>query len=170
MTRKEKTQENRFATKIAPILDQLAILCERFNMPMVAAVQLFENEETGARVATQATLPKEMSLPLSISVSLMNGSTKVSVENNTLQLLVPKGVMPDNLKQYSETELDTEIDEVIDEIDTIIEHAKHCEDCAELMQDYLGEAGTPENNLTDLIEELKKSKLPFVFPKNNNIH
>ena len=51
MTRKEKTQQNRFDKKIAPLLKELADLCDKFEMPMLAAVQLFENDEEIGRAS-----------------------------------------------------------------------------------------------------------------------
>ena len=173
MTRKEKTQQNRFDKKIAPLLKELADLCEKFEMPMLAAVQLFENEEDGARVNTSATHPQAMSLPMTLSTSLMNGTTQVRIsEDNTLQLTIPKKDMPEELKSFAESE-----DE--DELEPLALHAMHCEDCNILMQEAIARGERVDNivvpnhegnGLRELIKDLKKAKLPFIIPKNNLVH
>lgn len=176
MTRKEKTQQNRFDKKIAPILKELTALCKKFDMPMLTAIQLFENEEEGARVSTTATHPQGMSLPMTLSTSLMNGTTQVRIaEGNMLQLIMPKGEMPEELKPYAR-ERGVPFEE--DELEPLVEHAMHCEDCNELMQEAIlrGErvdnivVPKHEDGLMDLLEDIKKSKLPFIVPKNNIVH
>lgn len=101
MTRKEKTQQNRYDTKIAPLIEELTKLCKKFEMPMLVSVQLFENELEGARVATHIAQAENMSLPMSLGSSIMNGSTEVRItDDNCLQLAVPKEYMPDKLQPY----------------------------------------------------------------------
>jgi hypothetical protein len=181
MTRKEKTQQNRFDTKIAPIIKELTKLCKKFNMPMLTSVQLFENEENGARVITQVTNTEEMSLPMTLSTSLMNGTTQVRITDNVLQLAMPKGSMPDGLKQFDNAYegVDSDIELTEDDFEPLRDHASHCEDCAILMQEAI-EAGENVDNivvpkhddvrLRDLLNEMKNNKLPFIMPKNDIIH
>lgn len=181
MTRKEKTQQNRFDTKIAPLLKELTKLCDKFGMPMLTAVQLFENDETGARVNTQATHPQEMSLPMTLSTSLMNGSTKVRIDaSNMLQLVMPKNEIPEMLKKYA-VEGDVSMSELFtdEELEPLPLHATHCDDCRILMEEAILRGERVDNivvpkhddvGLKDPLDELKKSKLPIIFPKNNIIH
>lgn len=172
MTRKEKTQQNRFDKKIAPLLKELADLCDKFEMPMLAAVQLFENDEDGARVNTSATHPQAMSLPMTLSTSLMNGTTQVRIsEDNQLQLIIPKKDMPEELRPFAQSEED--------DLEPLVLHALHCEDCNILMQEAIARGESIDNivvpshdgdTLRDLIKELKKERLPFIIPKNSIVH
>lgn len=179
MNRKEKTQQNRYDTKIAPVLEQLSKLCEKFEMSMITSIQLYENEKDGARVATQATHPEEMSLPMSLSTSLLRGTTKVRVgDNNAIQLIMPKNEMPENLKQYARDAAPPS-DFGDDGFEPLTEHAKHCNDCNTLMEESIARGERVDNilvpshddtGLIELIDELRKSKVPFIAPKNNTIH
>lgn len=181
MNRKEKTQQNRFDTKIAPLVEELTKLCEKFGMPMLTSVQLFENEADGARVNTVAAHPLEMSIPMTLSTSLMNGSTRVRIDdNNTIQLIMHRANMPDVLKPYTlepQTVENSEYDE--DDLELLTEHVEHCDDCKLLMDEAVERGERVDNivvprhedaGLIELLDELKKSKIPFVMPKNNNIH
>ena len=174
MTRKERTQQNRFDKKIAPLLQELAELCEKFEMSMLASVQLYVNDDDGARVNTSATHPQGMSLPMTLSTSLMNGTTQVRIsEENTLQLIIPKGEMPDELKQFADNPYQEE------ELEPLALHAMHCPECYALMTEAIARGERIDNivvprhddvALQSLAEELKKSKMPFIIPKNNTIH
>ena len=180
MNRKEKTQQNRYDTKIAPLLKELTKLCDKFGMPMLTAVQLFENEENGARVNTQATHPEEMSLPMTLSTSLMNGSTQVRVaEGNMLQLIMPKGEMPEPLKEYARDSYSSELPYVEDELESLVQHSTHCEDCRMLMEEAIMRGERVDNivvpphddmDMVDLLRTMKESKIPFIIPKNNIVH
>lgn len=177
MTRKEKIQQTRFNTKIVPLIKELTKLCNKFNMPMLASVQLFENAEEGAHVATHATHPQEMSLPMMLSTSLMNGATQVRIANNSLQLIMPKETILGELKKYSRKE-DGDTNSA-SEAEPLAEHAKHCKDCAILMEEAVLRGERIDNivvpkhaeaGLAELIDELKAIKLPFIMSKNNIIH
>lgn len=180
MNRKEKTQQNRFDKKIAPLLEELSALCEKFGMPMVTSVQVFENEENGARVSTLVAHPQDMSLPMSLSTSLMNGTTRVRIgENNTIQLIVPKKEMPENLKSYARDAVPRDFDLQDDGLEPLVEHAQHCEDCRILMEEAIENGENIDNivvprheddGLVSLMRELRKAKIPFIMPKNNIIH
>lgn len=180
MTRKEKTQQNRFDTKIAPLLKELGKLCKKYDMPMLMAVQLFEDEE-GARVSTTTSHPDSMSLPMTLSSSLMNGTTQVRIaENNMLQFIIPKGEMPEELRPYARATREPVPHEYAkDELEPLVEHATHCEDCNTLMQEAILRGERVDNivvpkhdeaGLMELLEGIKKAKLPFIIPKNNIIH
>lgn len=182
MTRKEKTQQKRYDTKIAPLLKELTKLCTKFEMPMITAVQLFDNEETGARVNSHASCILGMSLPMTLSTSLMNGSTKVRIDNNMLQLVMPKGSVPQPLQKYTdEGDVDTMQSELIDadDLEPLELHAEHCADCRLLMEEAILRGERVDNvvvpkhddaGLVELLDAIKTAKLPFIIPKNNIVH
>jgi hypothetical protein len=158
MTRKEKTQQNRFDKKIAPLLQKLANLCEEFDMPMITSVQLFSSEEDGARVCTSATHQLKMSLPMTLSTSLMNGTTKVRISDNAIQFM------------------DTPVS---DDLESLVEHAQHCEACNDLMMEAISRGECVDNilvpphedyDIASLLDEMKDNKLPFIIPKNDIVH
>lgn len=132
MTRKEKTQQKRFDTKIAPLLQEVADLCAKFDMSLLASVQLYIDDESNARIEAFVTHPQNMALPMTLSTSLMRGTTQVSVSENTLRLVIPKGEMPEELKAFTDNRYD------------------------------------PLQTLSDELAET--NVMPFIIPKNNQIH
>lgn len=174
MNRKEKQQQARFDTEISPLLDQLSDLCVKYEMPMVAAVQLFESKKTGARVSAQSANQEIMALPMLLSQSLLSGQTKVTIkDNNTLQLALPQdsvGLLAPFLDKPETPESDFEL---------LTVHAVDCEDCNEIMEQLILEGTRVDNILVpkhgseseNLITELKASKLPLIMtPKQSIIH
>ena len=66
-----------------------------------------------------------------------------------------------------------------DELEPLVEHAAHCEDCNTLMQEAILRGERVDNivvpkhdeaGIMELLEDIKKAKLPFIIPKNNIIH
>jgi hypothetical protein len=175
MNRKEKQQQTRFNKEIEPLLDQLSALCVKYDMPMLAAVQLFENEETGARVSAQSANQEIMALPMLLSQSLLSGETKVVVkDNNTLQLLLPKA--DSELQNYmSNVETDSAVE---GDFEPLTAHAATCEECNEIMEELILQGTRVDNILVpkhnseseNLIADIKKSKMPFIMPREYIIH
>lgn len=175
MTRKERTQQNRFDKKIAPIIQELADLCEKFEMPLVTSVQVYTSEN-GARTKTSIASPDGMSLPMMLSTSILNGSIQLEITQNHLKLHIPKSELK-RLRTHSDYE-ETD-DRRDDEPEPLAIHAQHCEDCNILMKEALARGERIDNivvprhddaGLSDLIEELEKNKFPFIMAKNNIIH
>jgi len=97
----EKKQENVFQERIEPLIEELSSLCEEFGMAMVASVQLYTNDETGARTATQVIHPKLMSAAMAMSTSLLNGGVEIKVANGVPELVFNLDEFPEELEPYT---------------------------------------------------------------------
>lgn len=155
MTRKEKTQQNRYDKQIAPLLDQIATLCEKYKMPFLTAVQLYVSDESGARISANASGQEDMAFPLLLGSGLATDK------------LIPI------MKDSTTVQLKTKAEMVEEDIEPLSEHALHCEDCKELMEDLVMQGEDVTNiyvpshteELDNLINDMKTNKLPFIIPR-----
>ena len=164
MTNKEKQQEKRFYKEIEPLLDQLVNLCDKYKMPVITAVQVFDSDKTGLRVCGTSSDPAEMGFQMLLSRSLLNGSTTVTIQkDNTLQLNLD--VEEPAFQQYLPNKNE-------DDFEPLVEHAATCKDCNELLQDLILRGERVDNvvvpkhgqELENLIHDIQESKLPFIAP------
>lgn len=117
-TKAEKAKETLFAEQIAPLIDRISEICNDNEMPLLVAVQLYVNKTDGARVAAQSIETPSTVAPIKISSKMLRGEAKVTLESNTqfhIELADEEGNFESNVNP--------------EELESLEEHAEHCDDC-----------------------------------------
>jgi hypothetical protein len=123
-SKKEQKKETQFTEEISPLIDRITELCNKYDMPLLVAVQLYINKTDGVRMAAQSVETKNSVLPLRISSKLLRGEARVSAEGDEayyIKLADEEGNFNDSF-EYTQLE-------------TLEEHAAHCSDCKEMMEE-----------------------------------
>lgn len=157
--------ENTFNKEIVPLLDKISDLCEKHNLPMLSAFQLFEDTEQGARLATKTFSNAKSSVPLLLCSSVLEGTAKVVLIGNSSFSVT----LPDDTGNH---------EEIYDEndLETLEAHAEHCQSCSESLGRHLDNGEDlstvhvikhADDEYDDLPDDLT---LPIIISKNPTIH
>jgi len=127
-TKSEQAKEEIFTKEIAPLMDEIAERCDKHNFPLLVAVQLYTNKTDGARIAAQSVETKKSVLPLKISSKLLRGEAKVMLDGSEDSFYVS---LSDDEGNFNELPFDESA------LETLQEHALHCEECRVHMEDRM---------------------------------
>jgi hypothetical protein len=118
LTKEEMEARDRiFTEELEPLVEKLRDLCEKYQFPFLSAIQLYVDNELGARINIQQMLTEGTTGHFLLAARLLRGELPVvPLKANPLQEILAR------LQQGQGV------------VESFAEHAEHCTDCREEME------------------------------------